>query len=124
MLSLAKCREILERDSPESDADLELLSDQLYGLARVVVEACPRQRRGKRPQNSPDAARRAIDGAAGVEVPQKPASFFDAVAMLPEEDRFDVEERAAIMEFDGGLDRDNAERAAMSAYWRAKHSEN
>jgi hypothetical protein len=46
MLSLAKCREILDRDSPESDADLELLRDRLYGLARVVVEACPRQRRG------------------------------------------------------------------------------
>jgi hypothetical protein len=44
--------------------------------------------------------------------------------MLPEDERYEVEERAAIMEFDGGLDRDAAERAAFSQYWRAKHRGN
>jgi hypothetical protein len=60
----------------------------------------------------------------GLEAPSKPAGFPDALAMLLEEDRYYVEERAAIMEFDGGLERDAAERAAFSLYWRAKHREN
>ena len=120
MLSLAKCREILGTESPESDADLELLRDQLCGLARVVVEGCPRQRRGNGPQTSPDAARQAIAGAARVGSAVKPAGFADALAMLPEKDRYDVEERAAIMEFDGGLNRDAAERAAFLLCWRPR----
>jgi hypothetical protein len=103
---------------------LEQLRDQLYGLARVVVEACPRQRHGNGPRNAPDAARRAIDGAAMDTEPPKPAGFPDAVEMLPEDERYEVEERAGIMEFDGGLDRDAAERAAMSAYWRTSHQRN
>jgi len=40
--------------------------------------------------------------------------------MLPEKDRYDVEERAAIMEFDGGLNRDAAERAAFLLCWRPR----
>jgi len=123
MLSLEKCRQILGVDAPESNADLEVLRDQFYGLARVVVEACPRQRRQKRPQNAPDAARREIDGGAKVEVPSKQAGFPEALAMLPEEDRYDMDERAAIMEFDGGLERDAAERAAFTFYWRSKQRE-
>jgi len=120
MLTLERCRQILGDDCPPSNSDLERLRDQLYGLAGVVVEACPRRRRGNSPQNAPDAARQAIEGAAG----HKTAGFPDAVAMLPEEDRFEVEERAAIHEFDGRLDRSAAERAALSEYWRAKHRGN
>ena len=124
MLSVEKCREILGCDSPESDADLELLRNQLYGVARVAVETCPRQRLGNGPPHAPDAARQAIEGAARVEAPSKPTGFPDALAMLPADDRYDVEERTAIMEFDGGLDRDAAERAAFSFYWWSKHRGN
>ena len=105
MLSLLKCREILCCESPESDSDLEILRDQLYGLARVVVEALPRNRRRNPVYKAPD----------------EPAGFPDALAMLPEAERYEVEERAGIMEFDGGLDRDTAEREAISAYWRNTH---
>lgn len=124
MLSLAKCREILGCDSPESDADLELLRDRLYGLARVAVEACPRQRRGNGAQDAPDSARRAIESAGTVQVPSKPAAFLEALAMLPEDDRYELEERAGILQFDGGLERGAAERAAFSEYRRMKQSEN
>lgn len=120
MLTLEQCRQNLGDDCPQTNSDLERLRDQLYGLARVVVEACPRRWRGNGPQNAPSAARQANEGATG----HKPAGFPDAVAMLPEEDRFEVEERAAIHEFDGGLDRSAAERAALSEYWRAKHRGN
>jgi hypothetical protein len=120
MLTLEQCRQNWGDDCPLSNSDLERLRDQLYGLARVVVEACPRWRRGNGPQNAPSAARQANEGAAG----HKPAGFPDAVATLPEEDRFEVEERAAIHEFDGGLDRDAAERAALLAFWRSQHQAN
>jgi hypothetical protein len=124
MLTLDRCKQILGDDCPQTSSDLERLRDQLYGLARVAVEACPRQQRGKGLPHAPDAARRAIDSAAKDNEPQKPAGFPDAVAMLPEEERYEVEERAAIMEHDGGLDRDAAEQAAFSIYWRAKHRGN
>lgn len=118
MLTLERCRQILGDEVPVSDADLERWRDQLYGLARVVVEACPRKRRGKGLPHVPDAARRAIDGTARG---TKPAGFPDAVAMLPEDERYEVEERAAILEFDGELDRGAAEQSAFSEFWRAKH---
>lgn len=121
MLSLKRCQEILGADSPETESDLELLRDQLYGLARVAVEACPPQRRRNSQRNAPDAAGQALDGAARDNEPQEPACFSDALARLPEEERYEVEERAGIMEFDGGLARGAAEQAAFSEFWRAKH---
>ena len=113
-----------QRIAHESPSLADLGAEQLERLARVVVDACPRQRRGNGPQNAPDARQRAFDRAAGVAEPSKSVGFPDALAMLPDEDRYDVEERAAIMEFDGGLDRNEAERAAISIYWRDRHAEN
>jgi hypothetical protein len=121
MLSLKRCREILGTDSPETESDLELLRDQLCGLARVVVEACPAQRRRNSQRNAPDGARQAFHGAARGNEPKELACFSEALARLPEEERYEVEERAGIMEFDGGLDRGAAEQAAFSEFWRAKH---
>ncbi len=118
------CRQILRKDCGFTDAALVLLRDQMEALARVVVEALPRQRQGNASQQAPDAARQAVDGGAKVEEPPKQASFPDAFAELPDSDRYDVAERAAIMEFDGGLDRDTAERAAFNFYWRSKHKGN
>lgn len=45
------------------------------------------------------------------------------IQRLPTDSRVDVEERAAIMEFDGGLTTEEAEEAALAAYrlerWKA-----
>ena len=121
MLSLKKCRELLPADSPESDSELELLRDQLYGLARVAVEACTPLRCRNSQHNAPDGARRAIGGGARDNEPQEPARFFAGLASLPEDERYEVEERAGIMEFEGGLDRGAAEQSAFSEFWREKH---
>src|SRR5687767_12738698 len=43
-------------------------------------------------------------------------SFEKALADEPESHRIDVEERAAILEFDGKLSRDQAERLALSSH--------
>ena len=104
-----------------SDTELELLRDRLYGLARVAVEACPTQQRRNSQRNALNGARRAINGAAKTNEPQEPARFSEALAVLPEDERYEVEERAGIMEFEGGLDRGAAEQAAFSEFWRARH---
>lgn len=120
MLTLKRCREILGDDWSKSDAELELLRDRLYNVARVAVDACPRHRCGKGPRNAPDTARQAISGVARMEAPSKPAGYSDMLATLSDEGRSEVEERAAIMEFDAGLGRDAAERAAFCLYRQAK----
>ena len=90
MLSLQRCRDLLTGDARAiSDDELEATRTQFYTLARTGVRAAIRERR-----------------------------FAQAIAALPEEERADVEERAAILEFDGGLSRDQAERLAFSPYNR------
>lgn len=44
----------------------------------------------------------------------------DAIQQLPPDIRVDVEERAAIMEFDGGLTREEAEQAALAIHEEQK----
>ena|SRR5208282_3699052 len=61
---LEHCRQILGKDIGLSDGELELLRDQVYGLARVAVEGCILQRRGNGAKQAPAAAGRAIGGAA------------------------------------------------------------
>jgi len=56
------------------------------------------------------------------------ASFRQAASMkraspldsVPADDRHEVEERAAILEFDGTLSRDQAERLALLTYLRSQ----
>jgi hypothetical protein len=116
-LSLARCREILGNDCPESDADLERLRDQLYGFARVVAETLHRQpRKGVVPRPLNDAGG-VFEGETG-QSPQP--SFSNVLATLPDDERYALEERAGIHE-DSGLDRSAAECAAFSEFWRKRH---
>ena len=43
----------------------------------------------------------------------EPDAYQAALKLLPESEREDVEERAAIIEFEGGANRDEAERQAI-----------
>lgn len=97
MLSLQRCRAILGHRL--DDADLERVRDQLYAVAAVTVEAFIQGQRSPAPRDV---------GSLGGEADRR-----DALALLPPEERVAVEERAALMEFDGGLDRDRAERHAV-----------
>jgi hypothetical protein len=88
VVSLQRCRELLAGEAEAlSDREIEALREQLCVLARTC-----------RP------AKAELDG------------FRRALAALGEEERADVEERAAILEFDGKLSRDQAERLALSPY--------
>lgn len=73
-----------------SDQQVEQVRDELYGVARVVVEA--------------------------YEARSKWEPFSEAIAALPENERLEAEERAAIGEFDGKLSRDQAERLALTKH--------
>ena len=94
MLSLERCRKILGDVAPPADEDLERIRRDLYALARVAVSAFGGHR---------------ADRGERVEA---------ALRLVPPHDREGLEERAAIREYDGGLDRDDAERAVLSDYVR------
>lgn len=120
MLSLDQCRRCLPENCTIPDSELELLRDQLYGLANVSVSAFVEHQCGNAVQTAPEAEVPALRGGDSVEYVQQAASFEQTVARLPEDDRCAVEERAAILEFDEGLPRAEAERAAFCDYWRQK----
>jgi len=92
MLSVAHCRTLLPTEAKDwSDAQVKALRDQLYVLAGILLD---------------DAYHK---GPAGN--PMK-----TALPLVPLEHSPDLEERAAILEFDAGLSRDDAERAALTGY--------
>ena len=91
VLSIQRCRTILGAGANKSDSEIEQLRDQLYTIARVW-----------------------IDG--GAKMVRSPSMEF--LASLPKHDRCEIEERAAVMEFDGGLSRPEAERTAIAAFMR------
>jgi hypothetical protein len=89
MLSVAQCRTLLPGAGDGlTDLEVERLRDGFAVVAGLAL----------------DGARR-----AGVSRPGE-----EALDMVPSEQREDIQERAAIMEFDGGLPRDRAEWAAFA----------
>jgi len=90
MLSIGRCRELLGDDLRDrTDGEVAGLLDELYAVARAVAAQVP----------DPDVRRRVW-------------------SELPADERADIIERAAIMEYDGGLTRDAAERAAIAQFCR------
>jgi hypothetical protein len=85
MLSLERCRKVLGSDTKLSDEDLATLRDQLYCLASLTLELRDHQK--KSTLKKPDG---------------------DLI------DRDALEERAAIIEFEGNVSRDEAERNAVA----------
>lgn len=93
MLSLTACREILGADSANiSDAEMKALRDQLYYLATMTI-------------NTLQANRGISNSFSNLRL-----SLNQCLA----DTCIEVEERAAVMEFDGKLSRDEAERAAIA----------
>lgn len=82
---------MLGASAPSADTKIEELRNQLYSIAAVWLDL----------------------GAEGEQ--EEGTALLNS---LPEHQRAEVEERASIMEFDGGLDRDDAERAAVVLSFR------
>lgn len=95
-LSVERCRALLSDDAIESDLDIELLRDQLYEIAQVWIDG----------------------GMPGLGSPST-----EPQESLSDDDQIEVEERAAVQEFDGGLSRLDAEQAALVAFRRNRGDE-
>lgn len=92
MLSLENCRSLLGSDSEGlEDRDLELLRDQFYCLARLSLEAF-----------------------SNVGDEKQSPTFHDALTLFGQSERECIEERAAVIEFEGKIARETAERIAVS----------
>lgn len=90
MLSLTRCRQILGPGCQMPDDQIELLRDQLVGLAAVVIDSFG------------DKLRIGGEGAFGF-----------SLRLIPDEQRGAIIERAAIMEADGQMTRARAETEAL-----------
>ncbi len=111
MLPLSRCRELIRQECRLSDSEIELLREQLYALAHIVIDVfAEKQLNGH--QNL-------MQGPASAGTPTK-ENFRAAQALVPQDDHHRLEERAAIMEYEGDLTRDEAERHAFSSYLAGK----
>lgn len=106
MLSIKRCRELIGANEEIADQEIERLRDQLYGLAAVVTDKLLAES-DTRQKNNHVAAQRGHS-----------YEYIIALNMLTEDEQDDVDERAAIIEFEGNADRDTAERQAILAAFR------
>ena len=102
-LSLLQCRKLLGNDVVLADAELMRLRDELYQLAEIALEGF--REREKRQAGTCTASGRNL-------VP-KLSENRTTFSMVPEIDRESVEERAAILEFEGGCTSELAECQAL-----------
>ena len=109
MLSLSICREILGRDVSLPDEALELLRDQLYGLAYIIASSFIEQHFDHRRENDEGIRSERLRSGVGLQ---------ESVTLQPRDEREELEERAAILEFDGGIARNHAERIAFGERYR------
>jgi hypothetical protein len=93
LLPMQRCRRIVGGQCHLDDAQLETLRDQLYGLARVIVNTYPGH-------NELDFSTASRSWAS----PQREL----------------LEERAAVREFDAGVPRNIAESLAVLDLWRER----
>ncbi len=114
MLSLQRVRKLLGNQANLSDSNVELLREQLYVIADVVCENA----RTKGPTKQTAATESAL--VAANSVGRSHEMFETLVSTFLPTEREEVEERAAILEYDGGLSRADAERMALAEFCRRK----
>lgn len=102
MLTLQKCRSLLGADCKLTDAELEQLRHELYVVAEVAIaDFCVTRKAGS------------SNGLKSQNVP-------NCLVEIPEAEREAVEERAAILEFEGLLKKPEAERQAFGEWTQSK----
>ena len=97
MLSIARCRSLLAPATRLTDERLGRVRDDLYALAHLAIDVLEK-----------------VGPSAAASIPH-PQRLDEVAKFLTIDELEDVEERAAIMEFDGGVKRDDAERLAVAA---------
>jgi len=87
MLSLQNCRKLLKGEREElEDTELTLVRDQFYELARLTVEQFANQR----------------------------AAYNSVLESFEPTEKEVIEERAAVLEFEGNIERETAEKLAIT----------
>jgi hypothetical protein len=107
MLGLQRFREV---EPTLSDSQLEALRAVLYGLAELVTSAFV------------EKTHQASNTESLIGVPGCSENFAALLSAIPEAEKHELEERAAIMQFDGKLSRSQAEQSAVESYWAGKRS--
>ena len=98
MLTLERVRSLLSHHGDGmSDAEIEALRDHMYVVADVMVGAH-------------------LSGSIERTPRLRKTDFDTALNLIPQDDHDEVRERAAILEFDAGVGRDQAERDALQRY--------
>lgn len=120
MLSLQKCRELVGCNSTLSDSSLELLRDQLYAFADIATTEFIEQRRSSCFENSFGKGLQLVANPEALAVPSETEDFEEFLRLLPAEEHEESEERAAVLEYDGGLIRNQAERVVMIEHWQKR----
>lgn len=106
MLSLSRCRDLLGPSSPLSDPEVDALRQQLYSLAELVVSAV----------NGRSCSPSASDVSSNIGDFEGASSFWAFHQRLSDDQQYGLGERAAILEFDAGLSREESERVALEDY--------
>ncbi len=101
MLSIKRCRELVKNGAILSNEQIKALRDTLYGCALIVVDAH---------QNQP--------ATSHIKQPTRPEAdrYKEALNLVPNDEHYEVEERAAIVEYEAGTSRKEAEQLAMKAF--------
>jgi hypothetical protein len=106
VLSLQKCRSLLGADCKLTDAELEQLQRELYAVADVAIGVfCAQKSSGSGSGSGDGSKSQIVSGCLGG---------------IPEEERETFEERAAILEYEGGLKKPEAERQAFGEWVQAQ----
>lgn len=104
MLSIARCRFLLGTDCKLTDVELEQLRHELYALSDVAVTTfCAQNNLGCRNGSGTGKA---------------PGNF----TLIPASERQALDERAAILEYEAGLKKPEAERQAFGEWVQSKRS--
>lgn len=121
MLSVNKCRELTGQDPYLSDEQLERMRDQFYSLANVILDGTAAAK-----LSSPHEPLGYEDGKhAGKNRPvvESTSPYADVLALLSDDDRYEVEVRISIHKSDGDCTRVQAERLALDEHWKSKLTE-
>jgi len=119
MLSLKRCRELVGNEYRLSDSELQRLTERLYEIAHVAVEnfkPCPANRKHRHDQTKQKRAKtsRPHSGSGSQ------GDYATLLALLSDDERYEIEERAAILEFDSGYSREKAEEYALREFRKHK----
>ncbi len=125
MLSVKKCREVLGNKSSHTDEFLERMRGELYALANVILDgvATAKSPSPRKPSDSADGKQNTPGAGGTYPIVGSASPYADVLALLPEDDRHAVEERAAIHQFDGGCTREQGEKLALGEHWNRKLTE-